>query len=93
MDIDDLGLRERERCDDRHGEDKPNDRDDAVIPIAESRQMWSALAGRSGAHFTEIGMFQHVDPTKQRVSPLVMVRELAKFYRLLYPLFRQAVAS
>ena len=68
-----------------------HDRDDGVIPIAESRQMWSVLAGRAGAHYTEIGMFQHMDPTKQRVSPLVMARELAKFYSLVYPIFRQAV--
>jgi hypothetical protein len=70
-----------------------HDRDDGVIPIAESRQMWSVLAHRPGAHYTEIGMFQHMDPTKQRVSPLVMVRELAKFYSLLYPIFRQAVGA
>lgn len=70
-----------------------HDRDDGVIPIAESRQMWSVLAERAGAHYTEIGMFQHMDPTKQRVSPLVMVRELAKFYSLVYPIFRQAVGG
>jgi hypothetical protein len=70
-----------------------HDRDDGVIPIAESRQMWSVLAERTGAHYTEIGMFQHMDPTKQRVSPLVMVRELAKFYSLIYPIFRQAVGT
>ena len=70
-----------------------HDRDDGVIPIAESRQMWSVLAHRPGAHYTEIGMFQHMDPTKQRVSPLVMVRELAKFYSLLYPIFREAVGA
>ena len=68
-----------------------HDRDDGVIPIAESRQIWSVLPERPGAHYTEIGMFQHMDPTKQRVSPLVMVRELAKFYSLVYPIFRQAV--
>jgi dipeptidyl aminopeptidase/acylaminoacyl peptidase len=68
-----------------------HDRDDAVIPIAESRQMWSVLAQRPGAHYTEIGMFQHLDPNKQGVSPLVKVRELARFYSLVYPIFRQAV--
>jgi pimeloyl-ACP methyl ester carboxylesterase len=68
-----------------------HDRDDAVIPIAESRQMFAALTGRPGVHYTEIGMFQHMDPTKQRVSPLVAVRELAKFYSLVYPVFRQSV--
>jgi hypothetical protein len=36
-------------------------------------------------------MFQHMDPNKQRVSPLVMVRELARFYSFVYPIFRQAV--
>ncbi|MEK6206628.1 MAG: hypothetical protein AABM32_03210 [Chloroflexota bacterium] len=70
-----------------------HDRDDAVIPVDESRQVWSALAGRAGVHYTELGMFQHMDPTKKRVSPLVMVRELAKFYHLVYPLFRQAVRT
>lgn len=70
-----------------------HDRDDAVIPPDESRQMRSALAGRSGVHYTELGMFQHMDPTKQRVSPLVLIRELAKFYRLVYPVYRQAVGS
>jgi hypothetical protein len=68
-----------------------HDHDDAVIPVDESRRMRSALAGRAGVHYTELGMFQHMDPTKKRVSPLVMVRELAKFYLLAYPLFRQAV--
>lgn len=70
-----------------------HDRDDVVIPIEESRQMWSALAGRPGVHYTELDMFQHMDPTKKRVSPLVMIRELAKFYRFVYPVYRQAVSS
>jgi hypothetical protein len=70
-----------------------HDRDDAVIPVDESRRLWSALEGRPGAHYTEFGMFQHMDPGKKRVSPPVLVRELAKFYRLMYPVFRQAVSS
>lgn len=70
-----------------------HDREDAVIPVHESRQLWSALAGRPGVHYTELGMFQHMDPTKQRVSLLAMARELVKFYRLVYPVFRQAVSS
>jgi hypothetical protein len=70
-----------------------HDRDDTVIPVAESQQMWSAFAGRSGVHYTELGMFQHMDPAKRRVSPLVAVSELFKFYSLVYPVFRQAVIS
>jgi dipeptidyl aminopeptidase/acylaminoacyl peptidase len=69
-----------------------HDLDDAVIPIDESRRMRNALAGRAGVHYTELGVFQHMDPTKKRVSPLVMVRELGKFYLLAYPIFRQAVS-
>jgi hypothetical protein len=68
-----------------------HDRDDQVIPLAESRQMWSVLGARPGAHYTELGMFQHMDPTKQRVSLPVMVRELLKFFLFVYPIFRQAV--
>ena len=70
-----------------------HDRDDAVIPLDESRQMRRALAARPGVHYTELGMFQHMDPAKKRVSPLVMVRELARFYLLVYPVFRQAVGG
>lgn len=69
-----------------------HDRDDGVIPIAESRQMWTALGGHPGVHYTELGMFQHMNPDKLRVSPLVAIRELAKFYLAVYPLFRQAVS-
>jgi dipeptidyl aminopeptidase/acylaminoacyl peptidase len=70
-----------------------HDRDDAVVPIAESRQMRSALAGRSGLHYTEMGMFQHMDPAKRRVDPLTLVRELAKFYLMVYPVYRLAVSA
>ncbi len=68
-----------------------HDRDDAVVPVDESRRLWSALVGRSGARYTELGMFQHMDPSKAGLSPLVTIRELVKFYRLVYPVFRQAV--
>lgn len=67
-----------------------DDRDDAIVPVDESRRLWAALAGRPGAHYTELGMFQHMDHTKPRVSPLVFIRELLKFYLLVYPVFRQA---
>jgi hypothetical protein len=70
-----------------------HDRDDAVIPLAESRQLWAVLARRPGAHYTELGMFQHMDPTKQRVSLPVMIRELMRFFLFVYPVFRQAVRS
>jgi len=70
-----------------------HDRDDEVIPLAESRQLWPVLAGRPGAHYTELGMFQHMDPSKRRVSLPVMIRELIRFFLFVYPVFRQAVRS
>ncbi len=66
-----------------------HDRDDVVIPIGESRQLARALAGRSGVKFTEYAMFQHADPTKRRLSPPALARELTRFYASLYPLFRR----
>ena len=68
-----------------------HDRDDLVIPVGESRRLASALSARPGATYTEYGMFQHADPTKRKLSPLRLVRELRRFYLSLYPMFRQAV--
>lgn len=68
-----------------------HDRDDAVIPLSESKQLWSMLGRRAGAHYTELGMFEHLDPAKRRVSLPVMVRELFKFFLFVYPVFRQGV--
>ena len=66
-----------------------HDRYDAVIPVGESRRLGSALSGRAGARYTELGL-RHLDPT--RLSPLRLARELPRFYRAMYPLFRQAMA-
>jgi dienelactone hydrolase len=66
-----------------------HDRGDALIPVAESRRLWAALAGRAGVRYTELG-FQHLNPAG--VSPLRLAREIARFYRAIYPLFRQTVA-
>jgi dipeptidyl aminopeptidase/acylaminoacyl peptidase len=70
-----------------------HDRDDNVVPISESRRLAEALAGRPGVHYTELGMFEHMNPTARRASPLVMIRELSKFYGLVHPIFRQAVTA
>ena len=69
-----------------------HDRDDLVVPVGESRRLAAALSGRAGAAYTEYGMFQHADPTKRKLSPLRLVRELRAFYLSLYPMFRQALA-
>jgi hypothetical protein len=69
-----------------------HDRDDQVIPVAESRTLRSALQGRPGLHYTEFAMFQHADPTKRKLSPLQLLSQLSKFYLWLHAIFRQAVA-
>ena len=66
-----------------------HDRRDHMIPVSESRRLWSALSGRPGASYTELG-FQHLDPTK--LSPLRLVRELPKLYSGVFPLFRRTTA-
>ncbi len=68
-----------------------HDRDDLVIPIGESRRLVAALAGRVGVRSTEFTMFKHLDPTKVRLPLVALARELVKFFRCVYPMFRQAV--
>ncbi len=67
-----------------------HDRDDAVIPVGESRRLSQALSGRDGFAYTEFGMFQHADPTQRKLNPLRYLIELSKFYRYVYPVFRCA---
>ncbi len=69
-----------------------HDRDDAVIPVSESRALRDGLAGRDGLHYTEFAMFEHADPTKRKLSPLRLTWQLGKFYLWLNTVFRQAVA-
>ena len=68
-----------------------HDRGDQVIPVSESRCLHSALDGRAGVHYTEM-LFQHLDPVKGKLPLFRLVRELGKFFRAVYPMFRQAVA-
>ncbi|MBI4300904.1 MAG: hypothetical protein HY677_07180 [Chloroflexi bacterium] len=70
-----------------------HDRDDIVIPVTESRRLWSALAGREGVRYTEFSVFQHLDPTKGKPPLFRLVPELARFYLAVYPLFRHVVAA
>jgi hypothetical protein len=69
-----------------------HDRGDQVIPVGESRRLVSALSGHSGVQYTEM-LFQHLDPVKGKLPLFRLVRELGKFLRAVYPLFRQAVAE
>ena len=67
-----------------------HDRDDPVIPLAESLRLRDALGTRPGVRYTEFVMFKHLDPTKVRLHLLPLLRELGRFYLALYPIFRSA---
>jgi dienelactone hydrolase len=68
-----------------------HDKGDQVIPVGESRRLHAALAGHAGVHYTEM-QFAHLDPVKGKLPLFRLVRELGKFFRAVYPMFRQAVA-
>ena len=67
-----------------------HDRDDHVIPVGESRRLWSVLSRRPGVSYTEMGL-QHLR-MPQGLSPLRLLREIAKTYLAWYPLFRETTA-
>lgn len=68
-----------------------HDVDDAVIPIGESRRLTAAFGDRPGVRRTEFTMFKHLDPTKVQLPPLALFKELARFARSVYPMFRATV--
>ena len=74
-------------------EELAHDCDDQVIPIGESRRLRDALAGRPGLRYTEFTMFKHLDPSKVRLPLVALMRELVKFYRSVYPVFRRSVST
>ena len=65
-----------------------HDREDHLVPAAESRRLAEALAERGDLHHTEFSLFKHLDPT-QPVGPAEYVRELAKLYRHMYMVMRE----
>ena len=65
-----------------------HDREDHLVPSAESRRLAEALAERGDIHHTEFSLFQHLDPTKP-VGPTEYVRELFKLYKHMYMVMRE----
>jgi hypothetical protein len=68
-----------------------HDRDDNVIPVGQSRLLAERLHARSGVHYTEFALFQHADPTKRKLKPFELARQLTRFFLWLHGVFRQAV--
>jgi len=67
-----------------------HDRGDVVIPVGESRRLFSALADQAGVHYTEM-QFSHLDPAKGKLPFHRLIREFGKFFMAVFPIFRQAV--
>lgn len=70
-----------------------HDREDPVIPVAESRRLRDALSGHSGVRYTEFTVFRHLDPTKGKPKPIPLARELLRFSRAIYPVFRRVATG
>jgi hypothetical protein len=68
-----------------------HDRDDALIPVSESRSLRDAMAGRSGLRYTEFTVFRHMDPGQGKVSAVALTRELVRLGCAIYALFRLAL--
>ena len=69
-----------------------HDRGDQVIPVSESQRLYSALAGHTGVHYTEM-LFQHLDPVKGKLPLFRMIQQLGKFFLAVYPLFQQTTTT
>lgn len=59
-----------------------HDRGDEYIPYVESRRMRDALAGRNDVHFTEVSLFEHVEPRLSRGGDIIVVDGTRLYYRL-----------
>lgn len=67
-----------------------HDYGDLVIPVGESRRLYTALARHAGVHYTEM-QFQHLDPAKAKLTFFQLVREFGKIFAAMYLIFQQAV--
>ena len=65
-----------------------HDHDDPVIPVGESRRLRRALPRTTGTRYTEFTVFRHLDPSKGSASKLALTRELLRFARAIYPLYK-----
>lgn len=62
---------------------------DQLIPISESRNLQTTLAGRIGVNYNEM-QFSHLDPVKGKLPFYRLVKEFGKFIVAVYPIFYQA---
>jgi acetyl esterase/lipase len=63
-----------------------HDQGDRFIPYVESRRLRDRLAGRENVHYTELAIFEHVEPATDK-GALVLFLDGSKLYFRLYQLF------
>ncbi len=62
-----------------------HDRTDRYIPYVESRRLRDRLAGHANLHYTELTIFQHVEPSSQK-GALALFLDGSRLYFRLYQL-------
>ena len=67
-----------------------HDRNDRLVPSAESRRLADALEERGNYRYTEVLAFEHVRPASGG-GPWQLVKEGVKLYRHMYAIIREAV--
>ena len=65
-----------------------HDRDDRLVPAAESRRLAEALEDRGNFRYTEVLGFEHVRPASGS-GLWQTVKEAAKLYRHMYGIIRE----
>jgi acetyl esterase/lipase len=62
-----------------------HDQGDSYIPYVESRRLRDSLAGRAEVHYTELAIFNHVEPSSEK-GALALFLDGSKLYFRLYQL-------
>lgn len=65
-----------------------HDRGDPYIPYVESRRMRDRLAGREDLHYTEVSLFQHVEPNLRQSGDILVLDGTRLYFRLYQLLLR-----
>lgn len=59
-----------------------HDRGDEFIPYVESRRLRDALGDREGVHYTEVSLFEHVEPRLSRGGDVLVIDSARLYFRL-----------
>lgn len=59
-----------------------HDKGDKFVPYVESRRLRDALAGRENVHFTEVSLFEHVEPRLGQGGDVIVLDSARLYYRL-----------